>query len=763
MEEAASRLRPPPSPPNGNEDDLSGFASREFSAWLGERLLARLSAHPNWTQSEPVALGSWARGELTPKSDIDLLFAGPEEVVSGLVTDLSREGIKLRYRVPEDPDDWTVGVLPFDVLALFAAEPLTTKAAEKLEEQQGRLLNQSQPFRKELLRAMRAERKQRNERYDSISNFLEPNLKFGPGGLRDLEQALVTRDLFPERFEGMDHAFQVLDYYKHFFLLVRQKLHLAPGASDILAAPEQKPISDWLGFADPKDFMREIQKGVSRVSFYADWVVEQASQSSRKVREVESTKLDSVSSLFKALEDDPGILMQNHVRLNADRVFAALSSEDLPKAAHIVGRALTKMIDPYEPEPMMVALFRSRLIDHGVPEFRKIVGHVQHDQYHRFSVDAHLLQVLREMKRLKKNPLLAGKLSNLVRSLTKKEWEILAFAGLYHDIGKGREGDHSEIGKEIVKTDLARFGRDDSFVREVCWIVEQHLALSGAAFRGNPRSPETWKILDEKGVTGRRLALLATFTIVDIRATNPEAWTTWKERLMFDLVQQLEKPEATSLLKFASELKRAGLKSWEARLASFDPFLVASVPAKVLIEDLKSLSAPKGTDLPLKVVRIRGGKQTWVRFHSAVDRPGLFLHYVRSLSASGLSVRHASISTFPDIGVYDWFEVKTQKTAAQIQKLLGAARPSDKKHDVRFDSVELVSADENEWVVSFRGRDQSGALTAAALALFDQGAQIKWAKVHTWGRQIDDVFGVLPNETAAKALIERLSAKLVQA
>ncbi len=777
LAQAARKLRAPQRPPDGDERKVADFGSREFSIWLGKRLEERLAKHPDWQRSHPVALGSWARGELTPKSDIDILFCGPEENVKTLTSDFAREGVKLRYRVPEDPADWTKGVEPFDVLALHMAMPFTPEAEEKLGAQIDLLRARNQAFRKDLLKAMREERAARAERYDSISNFLEPNLKFGPGGLRDLEQALVTRQLFGDRFgsEQCRHAFEVLGYYKAFFLLVRQKLQLiAPGGGDILSAHEQKPISDWLGFIDPKDFMREIQKGVSRVSFYADWVIEQASRPMARLKAVDAEKLVTPVQLLAVLERDPSILMQNRIRLAADTAFKGARGDKVFWRA--VGKRLAALLDPLKPETAMVALFRSRLIDHLVPDFRRIVGHVQHDQYHRFSVDAHLLQALRELKRLCRNPKLAGKLGGVVKSLSASERMILAFSCLYHDIAKGRGGDHSHKGIEIAKRDLERFGFGATMIREICWIVEEHLALSAAAFRENPRSPKTWRGLADKGVSGRRLALLAVFTIVDIRATNPEAWTPWKERLLFELVTQLERPETDSMVHFAQALRNAKVKwddTWDdAILETLDPFLVGALPPKLLAEDLKSVAESKTeAEGAPRVVQLRGGKQTWVRFHSQRDLPGLFFRYVNRLAAVGLSVRHASVHTHPEIGVYDWFEVKSSRSASQIAKMLAAAKdPSGggAPGKVRFDAVELVTSDPSEWVISFRGRDQQGALAEAARALFEEGAEIHWAKVHTWGRQIDDVFGIAPRDREASggtadALLERLRQRLGQA
>jgi [protein-PII] uridylyltransferase len=788
FQEADGVIQPPLSAPTGNESEASQLYSLQFSKWLAEKLHARLSAHPDWQSAGPVALGSWARGELCPKSDVDLLFCGNEDAVKRLVGDFAKQGVKLRYRMPEDPHDWTKGVLPFDILALFAAVPYTAAAEVELSIQKSALNNQA--FRKSLLRAMTLERKSRTERYDSIANFLEPNLKFGPGALRDLEQALTTIELFPDQYNRVSHesrhAREVLLYYKRFFLLVRQRLHLSEGGGDVLAAPEQRLISEWLGYTDTKEFMREIQKGLTRVSFYADWVIAQAVASKAKLAEVEARPLKTVRQLFEALEEDPSVMMQSRVRNSADEVFAKvaqLKDRTVERLiGRLIGRKLSEFISPNGNERTLVALIRSRLIDHCVNDFRRIVGQVQHDQYHRFSVDAHITQALRELSRMRARPSLAGRMKALVKSLSDQDWQILAFSCLYHDIAKGRVGHHAELGVAVAQTDMERFGKSETFVREVSWIVEQHLILSSAAFRENSRSPRTWQKLAEKGAVGRRLTRLAVFTIVDIRATNPDAWTPWKERLLAELVEQLTRPEASLFLDFSTRIKKdfflisgpSGRDLAERLSETLDPFLISSLPRSALIADFKavyeasgaSATATGGSSLAPLVVQVRSGAQTWIRFHSPVDRAGLFLEFVTQLTQSGLPVRHASIQTSSDLGVYDWFEVKTKRPASEVRRLLAASakitptlRPAHFAK-VRFDSIELVSTSDKDWVISFRGKDQAGALSEAVRVLFEEGLTIHWAKVHTWGRQIDDVFSVSRDERSVGDLLKKLHSEL---
>jgi [protein-PII] uridylyltransferase len=435
----------------------------------------------------------------------------------------------------------------------------------------------------------------------------------------------------------------------------------------------------------------------------------------------------------------------------------ALLSADKSKSA---GRAK----DSNEAESALVALFRSRLIDHCIPEFRGIIGLVQHDQYHRLSVDAHILQAARELVRIRKNPKLLGRLSSLTKDWKPRDWQVLIWSCIYHDLAKGRHGDHSIEGAKLAEADLRRLGVDEAQIADVQWIVLRHLSLSRAAFRQNPHSPDVWRELAAQGAVGDRLRLLVVFTVIDIRATNIEAWTPWKDRLLFELIQQLEKPSTAAIVALTTRFSDRLATSFIEQL---DPFLVQSLPLKVLIQDLEQLIeiAPSSSLAPL-LVRVRNGKQTWIRFHSSVDRPGLLFEFAQSLAQAGLSLRHAAIHTDARVGVYDWFEVKSPKSPAAIRKLiqlsLKRTAPTDEKRasiksgvsdqstkvqprKLLFESVELVSSHQDEWVLSFRGRDHAGALVSAVEALFDVGLEIRWARVHTWGRQIDDVFGVRPH------------------
>lgn len=707
---------------------------KEFSVWLGAVLLEKFTSMDSWVDAGAIALGSWARDELCPLSDIDVLFCGNEKAALEIVRIFQEQGLKLRYRLPEDIEDWTKGVLPFDVLALLHARAFDWQSGEKLSEQQAKIRARGSKYLKDLVTSMHKERAQRLLRYDSVSNFLQPNLKYGPGGLRDLQQGQAVCEIFPDKFPDAHHAQQVLDYYRSFFLSVRQKLHLI-GGGEVLTANEQLDLTHHFGFEDIRDFMREIQIGLSRISFYTDWIFARALSSRSQIMQVESAVIKTPQDVFKALAGDPSRLMQARVRSVVETVFAKAKRKSL-------GKLLNHFFSVSESENFLIALFRSRSLEQCVPELERVKGWVQHDHYHRFTVDAHLMQAVREVKRVFDKPKTLGRMADLVKELDDKDWKILLWTALYHDLGKGREGDHSSQGAELVKEDFTQMGLSLRMTLEVTWLVQNHLILSTAAFRKNPNSTSTWKDLLDRGVKGKRLLRLAVFTAVDIRATNPEAWTDWKEKLLRQLVAQLRSPQGTQFMQFLERAEAKKLEVSREFVSVLDPFVLESLPTRVLIkdyEDLKSL----GGDLVDLVVRNQSG-EIWIRFHRRQDKKGLFLGFVQKLYSCGCVIRQSSVRTMDLYGVYDWFQVKTSKSPAQLRKLLSIL-PEQKELNipsVHFEKIEMVSQDENEVIYSFRGKDQKGLLLAAAYSLHSQGLFIRWAKVHTWGQQIEDIFAV---------------------
>lgn len=741
--------------PNGDVRFTSYFGGAQFAGWLSSQLEDLLKSFPGFLECEPVILGSWSRGELCPLSDIDILFCGPEEKVKDLTERLQQAGLKIRYRMPKNPEDWTEGVESFDVLALWKAKPLSSQAASKLLLQQKRLWENKKTLRVKLRQDLCKERKQRAERYNSISNYLEPNLKYGPGGLRDIEQAFQIYELYSEKFLYPAHALSVLNYHKAYLLTLRQKLHLM-GCGEVLVNTAQFEMARFFNFKNHKDFMRDLERGLSRSHFYVNWIFAVAEASPQRLQQTRALSFKKPADLLAALKKYPDPLGQQRVRAHLDLV---LPEKILPKTAHWFGKALQEMLKPSAPKELVTSVFESRLIDKILPAIRHLVGYVQHDQYHRYTADVHIMQACVICKEIYKNPKALGPLSGFHRDLKEEDWVILSWAALYHDLAKGLSSEgHSSQGSEILKRDFKKYGFSKKITEEVAWLVKNHLELSIAAFRKNPKSKKTWEDLEELGAQGPRLIRLAIFTVMDICATNPEAWNDWKGRLLKDLVETLNSPSARNYFSLKQSLKKKKFKGLENLLEEFDDFVLQSLSASVLAEDLKKARESQESLTPLV---IKKGREVWVRFHSKKDQEGLLADYVQRLYSLGLGIRHAAIQTLSDVGVYDWFQVNTSKSPQVIEKILRHSEGLNKKlPKVIYDQIEWVAVDDSEWVLSFKGKDQTGFLSTATRALAAKGLNIKSARVHTWGQQVNDIFILRPPSQNPDVLLEQIKNEL---
>ena len=166
----------------------------------------------------------------------------------------------------------------------------------------------------------------------------------------------------------------------------------------------------------------------------------------------------------------------------------------------------------------------------------------------------------------------------------------------------------------------------------------------------------------------------------------------------------------------------------------FDSFLLQRIPPKTLVKDLKALKQ----EASLQIFKIQG--RTWVRFFDPVDRSGLMVSYVDRLHQAGANVLHASVQTLPGFGVYDWFQVHLPKGKEKI--LNNSTYKNQDPLKVHFDSVQITPLGTNEWLVNFKAKDQKGLLKYACYGLSQAGANIKSARVHTWGLKVEDIFRI---------------------
>ena len=712
----------------------------EYSKWLSIHLETMFSKIEGWEESHPIALGSWARDELCPKSDIDLLFCGDVSAALKFVDAVQKKGIRIRYRIPKDMNDWTVGVESFDTLAFMSAKAFTFEGAKALARQKQLLFEGLEKTKKTLLKDMRVERKERNDRYDSITNYLQPNIKYGKGGLRDIQQGLYIFGLYRDKFADAHVTEDILNAAKKYILTLRHLIHIF-GSHDVIDTNVQFELKNWGGYKTNVEFMRDLQTVIAEVSFLTDWIVERALASQRQIEDVESLQITRLTDALALLKANPSLLTQEKVRRTLDGQTRIVDSF-LKLGKKPSWRVFSRYFHPNSDSQFFQALFRSEVIDLFVPELSRIRGLVQHDQYHRYTVDGHIAKIIQLFSQATKSPKnIMGEFSEYFKALEEDELKIILWTCLFHDLAKGLPGDHSDVGEKLCEKQLSDWGAPQRIIEEVPWMVKNHLLLSQAAFRHNPSSSSNWQFLKKRGVTKKRLIRLACFTVFDIQATNPDAWNSWKQGLLKQLVTNMLSNKAERLNRLFEKSKEVHLNLKADFFRTLSEDLVEEISVAELIEDYRKLQNVKG-ELPVLITKGSSGTY-WLRFHKAKDQPGIFLQFVKMVYSAGAQVQQAHLRTHNDWGVYDWFCVKTNKKPAQLKKLFSAMEVGKVAvPDVPFSKVSILGVEDGLHLLSFTGLNQSGGLLKAAHDLYQSNLSVQWAKTHTWGQQVEFIFAV---------------------
>lgn len=739
-------LSVPESLPDGFHHQGQFEGTRQACRRLSDIYLEFFKTIPAFLKADPILLGSWAREELCPKSDLDLGFVGPESEIQNFMSQVQGLGFKLRSRIlnAEVIASWPL----LEQLSLMEARPLTEKARTALisfePQWKARQIRQ-------VVKSMREDRLQRMKTF-SIENVLEPHLKTGAGGLREVlhftQMAQIKADL-----EVDDHVKQVMDYCRWFFLTLRFKLH-AIGGQDYLQADLQIELARWFGFSDFRALMKQVQLCLSRSLFYSEWIQEWALKPQTLRKKILSDRLTKPEQLRRKLEKSPDIVSLYQIR---QRMDALLTPKWIRSHPRFIEDWQASVFSWKSSEKVLRGFFRSRLADLIDPRLRLIVGYNQHDQYHAYTADAHILNLLIEFKSLVQRPSKAGGFKKIITELSAKDLSLLAWTCYYHDLGKGSSGPHEDIGMRYVQEDSRHFKRKKEWTEEVQWLVKNHLEFSKAAFRGDPNDETTFSRLFELKLTPERIRRLMVFTFLDIRATHPKAWTPWKERLLLDLYGKLRDPEKSQ------EIERSQILQKIHPDFQWTKGFLSSVPFHHLKADLKKIRHKREAVSFEFYANSRFSRKGfyWVRYFNPDNEKGVLLKALRTLFSLGCSVQQAFVFSLP-IGVYDWFLVESPvalealKKRSQFLKAEGKAPQAKAK----WTQISLMSVNEGSWTLLFQGRDARGLLMNTVENIVDLGAEVKTARAQTWGRQVEDVIEIHPLPGTPEALVHELVLRM---
>ncbi len=850
--------------------ELSGLAAARWLAALADGLMhaihsyARAMVPPTIPASvDPpfalVATGGYGRGVLAPFSDIDLLFltdAPPEtraqrlvEFTLYLLWDL---GLKVGHAtrsvhecVAEAARDTSVLTALVDARFLVGERAVFDRFREAFD--RARRERGFAPF----LAAKRAERAARHARYGDSPYLVEPNVKEGRGGLRDL-QTLYWLARYAFNVERMpelvgpdspgggllsDQEAHAIRRAWSFLWTVRFHLHYVAGrAEERLTFDFQPVVGARMGYAP-----RGRQDGVERFMKHLFLTVRDVTRLTRVLE----------PAIERAALGPPAVRRQGDARLAAaglaladGKLVAAPPDRDFSREPVLMLRILRAARDRrLEIHPLAVralirnarhaarlrgdpeanALFLDLLTGQGaaqwlrmmnetgflsrfIPEWWRIVGLMQFDTYHVFTVDEHTVQAVCVLQELSRGELdeAAPVASELIGQVQSRR--ALYLAVLLHDIAKGRGGDHSELGARIAQEVCPRLGLTPEETETVSWLVLHHLLISQSAFKRDIEDPKTILDIADLVQSPERLRLLLVLTVCDMRAVGPKVWNGWKATLLREvywrvaevLAGGLSVPERDVRVARARDAAAALLAAWPE--AERDRFLGLGYPGYWLSFDAETharhaalIRQAEASKAPLTVrTRVLDSRAVTEVTVYAIDHPGLFSRIAGALAVAGASIVDARIHTLTNGMALDTFWVQdaaggafdqphrlARLSALISQALSGRLRLQDEIARVRREPARLRAvtvpprvvfdnhASNTHTVIEVNCRDRPGLLHDVTAAISAQGLQIASAHITTYGvRAVDvfyvkDVFGLkVENERKLDALRAALETAL---
>ena len=538
-----------------------------------------LDAHP---RRALVAVGGYGRGELHPGSDIDLLILtrramrdGESERIRRFLAFLWDIGLAVgnslrtvRECVNEARRDVTVATNLMEGRLVCGSADLFTRMMERTGP--GRIWSSRRFFE-----AKMAEQRERHHKFDDTAHNLEPNVKEGPGGLRDiLTIAWVARRHFGAETlsELVDHGLLTTEEYgalesgRRFLWRVRFALHvLTRRAEDRLLFDHQRQLAETLGFEDEGDrlgverLMKRYYREVMELSRLNEMLLEHFEEVILHVRRRDRIKplnrrFQAVNGYLEVTRKDVFrrypfallevfLLLQQHpdlegVRASTIRLIRANRHRiDDRFRADIRARSLFLEIlrQPRGINHELRRMHRYGILGAYLPVFDQVAGQMQYDLFHVYTVDEHSLFVVRNLRmfadpaRYHEFPSCADIFARLPKP------ELIYIAGLFHDIAKGRDGDHSELGSGLVGEFCNLHGFSEYDTRLVAWLVRHHLLMSITAQRRDISDPAVVSEFAQTVGDHVHLDYLYLLTIADIRGTNPGLWNDWKDALLHDL------------------------------------------------------------------------------------------------------------------------------------------------------------------------------------------------------------------------------------
>ena len=807
----------------------------EDRAWFVDQILREAWERLPWCEDADIALlavGGYGRGELHPFSDIDLLilldnadhesFREPIEQFLTLLWDIGLEVGQSVRSVDECASEARADLTVITNLM----ESRTIAGPERLRLRMQEVTSTAQMWpSKDFFLAKHKEQRARHSKYNDTEYNLEPNVKGSPGGLRDIQTILWvarrhfgTLNLHAMVGQGflLESEYALLASSQDFLWKVRYALHMLAGrAEDRLLFDHQSKVAALLGYEDSDSkraierFMQKYYRVVMAIAELSDLIVQHFEEQILRAGEIgQATPINSrfllrdgyieaahpnvfkrtpfaIMEIFVLMAQHPEIkgVCANSIRLL--REHRHLIDDDFRRDIRNTSLFVELFKCPQGIHRNLRRMNRYGILGLYLPEFGHIVGQMQHDLFHIYTVDAHTLNLIKHLRKFKW-PELAEKFplaSKLIDKLPKPE--LIYLAGLYHDIGKGRGGDHSELGAVDAQAFCARHQLPNWDSKLIVWLVQHHLVMSTTAQRKDLSDPQV--IFDFARLVGdqTRLDYLYVLTVADINATNPSLWNSWRASLLRQLYTEtkralrrglenpLDREEQIRLTQSAALdiLVRGGTDADDAEqlwAQLGDDYFLRHTAADVAWHSEAILQHPADGD-PLVLIKettqreFEGGTQIFIY---APDQHDFFAVTVAAMAQLNLNIHDARILTSTSQFTLDTYIVlegeggsigdnparikeirqgliDALKNPDEYPSIIQRRVPRQLKHFAFAPQVTIHNdAHRPVTILEVTAPDRPGLLARIGRIFLEFDLSLQNAKIATLGERVEDVFFV---------------------
>ncbi len=814
---------------------LEHFRESRPTAPAALRLIRSLSKHVDHTLltlwehaampsgAALLAVGGYGRGELFPHSDVDVLVLLPPAHAGGssdalktsieaFITACWDIGLEIGSSVRTVAE--CVALAESDVTVQTALLESRYLCGSRRVFNSFRHANSHAMDPKAFLRAKTLEMLQRHRKFEDTPYSLEPNCKESPGGLRDLQVVIwvaraagLGKNWSALAAKGLITPFEVkqLNRNEGLLKLIRARLHLIAGRrEDRLVFDLQTAVADSFGYQSTRGqrasevLMKRYYwaaKAVTQLNQILMLNIEERVEGSQDapMRPINGKFLERGGMLEVVSDDlyqrDPHAILETFLvyqqtvgpkGLSARTLRALYNARDLMDSAfrHDPVNRATFMKILQEPEGQTHAfrlMNQTSVLGRYLWVFRRIVGQMQHDLFHVYTVDQHIIMVLRNVRRFF-IPDHAHEYAfcSQLASTFDKPW-VLYVAALFHDVAKGRGGDHSELGGKEAR----RFCRDHGIEREdtklIEFLVEAHLTMSRIAQKEDLSEPDVIEAFAKRVGNERYLTALYLLTVADIRGTSPKVWNAWKGKLLEDLyrltlralggarpnmdaeveARKLEARHALNLVLLPSGTEQA---LWNTLALSY----FARHDAGDIAWHTRSLHAFVATAVPIVRARLSPLGEGLQVLVYAPDQADLFARICGYFDSAGFNILDAKVHTTRSGYALDTFQVNSPQFEHNYRDLLSYVEtqlalalitagplpePSRGRISRRVKSFPItprvtLRPDERaqHWLLGVSASDRSGLLFSIARVLAHHHINLQLAKITTLGERVEDTF-----------------------